>query len=942
MSGLVYTGDPVKAFGKFMPSLVIEKVYIYDSSLKVRTAIYLPSSTDEAPSDEYLNALESSLNFYGVMVFDASNVNAIINGSTTILSSIVNNAELITDDATFPVHSNFEQIIPNLTNIEPEIVYDNSENMLFKYSFETDIYPLYTAETFNSRLRSMSQNTLLKYGTLCCFATTYDLSETTTWIESFNNLVSTTNDPLVGHPIYLPDAPTALIKRNIGDVTYENVFINGALNEDSLVAYTTPTGEFYTGPVLKSLDGTDYEAGNIKPSDIQASMRGLLDQYSPTDVETEVELAGVANSVSYIAQTGANNSLVVSELNKVRKSFPKRGGATKTGRFYNDLSTTLSSINTKIQSNAKLKKVLYKNAKLVDARAFGTLNVGWVAPETNAELQEEVIYSNALISTEIYNINQDDPLTLPSDALNWGYFFFDMEKVLHRDTYLATLLDISKIDKLFGTALMNTVVKINNLDLQRIDYLNLTNTGVTATWAGFNNKYENAGTVIVDDKGWPKPKPIEYTEEPGEASAILGSTPQTSQGFEGAPDTSYVALRAFELAGPNGMYSEQLGHDYRLMCFEFQDYYYTLFDSPASAENAKGAFGDYYAVEIGVTDLSLWALTHLKNKLQDVVNIFQDYRDIAADYCNYNDQGGYFNSFFHESMNSTYGGNMNNAPWILSPMTYTMYRDLLDHTASKPMEQLIEDASLISEKTSPALGSLEEVDLFLVKLIALNDEFQNLEIDLPNEQDRAMAYAWGRPLSYTQELSLENTSIYVNADFPTISVDPQTNDIYEWVEIGNGPVQLEFHRTMNNSEKLHLENLLVFNEWVSGAANESRGYGDLRSQREDWADANAGGTLEGTALTEFAEEVGEWAQDKATDNSSTYDDNRYSATFYRGEGLRGSGTQMTSEMAGYQKIECDLYEHPRQVYTPFPEWAGTDWNYRAYVSCRCFRYEKVN
>jgi hypothetical protein len=153
MSGLVYTGDAVKAFGKFMPSLVIEKVYIYDSSLKVRTAIYLPSSTDEAPSDEYLNALESSLNFYGVVVFDASNVNAIINGSTTILSSIVNNAELITDDATFPVHSNFEQIIPNLTNTEPEIVYDNSENMLFKYSFETDIYPLHTAETFICLMR---------------------------------------------------------------------------------------------------------------------------------------------------------------------------------------------------------------------------------------------------------------------------------------------------------------------------------------------------------------------------------------------------------------------------------------------------------------------------------------------------------------------------------------------------------------------------------------------------------------------------------------------------------------------------------------------------------------------------------------------------------------------------------------------------------------------
>ena len=941
MSGLVYTGDAVKAFGKFMPSLVIEKVYIYDRTLKVRTAIYLPSSTDEAPSDEYLNALESSLNFYGVMVFDASNVNAIINGSTTILSSIVNNTYVRYDKTLVATqHSNFQQMTPNLVGLEPEVVYDKSENMLFKYSFETDISPMEGASPFVDHLSKISDNIILQQGTLCCFATTYDLSETTTWIESFNNLVSRTNDPLVGHPIYLPDAPTALIKRNIGDVTYENVFINGALNEDSLVAYTTPTGEFYTGPVLKSLDGTDYEAGNIKPSDIQASMRGLLDQYSPTDVETEVELAGVANSVSYIAQTGANNSLVVSELNKVRKSFPKRGGATKTGRFYNDLSTTLSSINTKIQSNAKLKKVLYKNAKLVDARAFPTPNVGWLAPKTNAELREEVIYSNALVSTEIYNINQDDPLTLPSDALNWGYFFFDMERVLHRDTYLATLLDISKIDKLFGTALMNTVVKINNLDLQRIDYLNLTNTGVTATWAGFNNKYENAGSVIVNDKGWPKPKPIEYTEEPGEASAILGSTPQTSQGFDVAPDTSYVALRAFELADPNGMYSEQLGHDYRLMCFEFQDYYYTLFNSPASAENAKGAFGDYYAVEIRVTDLSLWALTHLKNKLQDVVNILQDYRDIAADYCNYNDQGGYFNSFFEESMNSTYDGNINNAPWILPPMTYTMYRDLLDHTASKPMEQLIEDASLISEKTSPALGSLEEIDLFLVKLIALNDEFQNLEIDIATNSTltRDDLYAWGRTLSYTQELSLENTSIYVNADFPAIIVDPQTGDEYGWVQVGKNPIQLEFHRTMNDSEKSDLQSRLVMKasdisskDWASSA--NQRGYGGYRNYVDDFSGDSGTGTNEGMGFDAYFDSIANWAQDKATDNSSEYDDNRYSKTFWRGSG---------PSQPGYWKIECDLYEHPRQAYTPLPEWAGTDWNYRAYVSCRCYRFEKVN
>jgi len=905
MSGLVYTGDAVKAFGKFMPSLVIEKVYIYDSSLKVRTAIYLPSSTDEAPSDEYLNALESSLNFYGVMVFDASNVNAIINGSTTILSSIVNNAELITDDATFPVHSNFEQIIPNLTNTEPEIVYDNSENMLFKYSFETDIYPLHTAETFNSRLRSMSQNTLLKYGTLCCFATTYDLSETTKWIESFNNLVSTTNDPLVGHPIYLPDAPTALIKRNIGDVTYENVFINGALNEDSLVAYTTPTGEFYTGPVLKSLDGTDYEAGNIKPSDIQASMRGLLDQYSPTDVETEVELAGVANSVSYIAQTGANNSLVVSELNKVRKSFPKRGGATKTGRFYNDLSTTLSSINTKIQSNAKLKKVLYKNAKLVDARTFGTLNVGWVAPETNAELQEEVIYSDLFITREIYKIPEQWD-TENADALNWGYFFFDMEKVLHRDTYIAEFLDVAKVDKLFGTGLINSSVKLSALKLEKKDETQIEEAsgfielGNLMTFVKFNIDYAADTVSTVEDNHWPKVADATYASDPGQGTSGIAydSYGEVSQGYGGGTDYSYVALRAIQLTQEQGLYSQELGHDYRLMGFEFQDYYETMFLN-GDPDELVGTAGREYEVEIKVWDYSAQTLYELNQNIQDLLPIFQDYRDVAADYCNYNDEGGYFNSFFEDSMASTYGGNLSQAPWILVPMTFAMYVDLLDNTASKPIEQLIEDASLISEKISPSLGSLEEIERFQTQLQAVATELDAIVRDA--QMGGQQEFTYGVTLTYNQTLDISQIPIYISA-LPPLPVDPNTG------------AQLE----QNLYDTLNFEFGVNFTFGESGALN-----GDIRHiiyyPRQD---SIANNDFSATAADSYADMICDFVEE----NDRGIGHGAVSQYFWR----HPSRNSMDAVQKGDEMAWVTVYENPLGKSGPFDG--------KAYVTIKFYEF----
>ena len=621
-----------------------------------------------------------------------------------------------------------------------------------------------------------------------------------------------------GHSSYLPDAPLPLIERNIGDITYESIFVDGQVDTEPKLAYIDEEGVYFDEVPLVALNAEYYKPESITHAEIIDKFNTILLSFDP-DPETEIELSGVVDSISYALSVYGEDADILQQLGRVAQAFPERGGATRTGRLFDQFSSAIAGTNRQIKSNDILHKVLYRSPKVIDDRVGPAVNISTETSPTVPDgdgYDSEVIYQNALISREVYYIPTAAGTSMDSDgeystwattsddpakALNWGYFFCDFEKVLHRDTDLAQLLDIKKVDKLFGHQLMNSAVKLT-CEPGRLARMHTMFGG--GTWVGFSFSYfasgRNGEGPDYWDITWPDPNGIqEWTPTYPEAtnvSALAMSIP----GIDIVPGHSYIALRAVDLASSQGLYSDALGHDYRLMCFEFQDYYTAeiRISDAAGTYAVTAPMGTSYEADITFQDRSLQILNELKEKLQIAVTNFANYEGLASEHCNYNDMGSYFNSFFVNAMNAEYGDNPEESPWVVLTSLYYLYSDLLDSTSDKSLEEI---GALVAQqvtKISPNSGTLEGITNFKTTVDALYTQLEGINYDGYDADSDAAKEARlldGRALKYTQSFDLSDVPLYigdevegevaVHADVTITLRDPSLPaPEAEWVRVG--------------------------------------------------------------------------------------------------------------------------------------------------------------
>ena len=770
MSGLVYQGDAVKGLGQFIPSLIIEKVYILDDKLSVRAAVYLPvidSPTNPTPALAEI----STLNFYGALVIDEKNIEAVINREANILSQILDKVSVIYEDSKRGHRSgnmgvtNFSAVTPNfsVSTANPELVYDLNENPIYKYFVEFDIAlniatqtTAYTDVTWDEYFADkIGANTNIS---LFCFATPYELSNRTSWKSDYTTFTKTSDytpanstTPEPGHQSYLPRAPLALIERNIGDITYESIFVNGRADVTPKIAYVDEEGVYYDETPLMALNAKYYKPIFITHEEIVDKFNDILSEFQP-DRETEIELAGVVDSISYALSVYGEKADILQQLNTIRKAFPKRGGATRTGRLYDKYAVAISAVNDKIKQGAVLTKTFYRNSKIIDSRGTPTISYTQSAPTIT---DSEVLYEDALISRAVYKAELGDGSN-PAQALNWGYFFCDFEKVLHKDSQLAQLLETKKVDKLFGHQLLNTACKIKDIELVKRERA-LQARGTPGRQVKMTIDYDSE--LPFDERTWPgESAQLEYYAYQNTAAyQQLVATP----GIDGGTDYSSCNLRAFTPASTTGLYSSELGHDYRIMCFEFQDYYEVLF-AGGDESQMSGPIGGYYEVEAQFTDRTLQILQYLKEHLQTVIDEFTAYEQAASDYCNYNNIDGYFNQFFIDYAKGIYTTS-GEEPWVVASAAYYIYLDLLDETSNRTVQELADLAANLATKLSPTSGTLEEIVQMSTNLASLQTQLAQIDFAGadPTSHTYDMIYAIGKTLTYTAHIDLETVPVAI-------------------------------------------------------------------------------------------------------------------------------------------------------------------------------------
>ena len=759
MSRLVFRGDIIKNFGKFLPTPIIEKIGIYDNYLKVKVSIFLqdqdftPDTNDNLNRAVTFNNILNDLHFYLAYVIDKDQINQFINKEENIFKAINGDDKLwinyIThtgaDTAYYMYYENAIKLGTSGADwTQEDTIYDESYNIVYKYTQEVDLYYGRQTGSAETHLATLGDPNHVGYRdlTLFCFSSLVN-------IASFAGLTSTTISlPIKNsaglqetsryYTAHMPETPLVFVDKETSDITYESVIKDGRVDLTPRAIYLDSAGAQYSDIPIQSLGGTFYKADTVTHEQVTNTFGELISEYDGVTV-TE-EMANIMDQVVYILSTYSKSPKLLKELQTLFEVWPTRVAATAAGKLFVKYSTSLAAFDKALQNSDSLKIELTTNYKLIDYRTpFGgeydpstfsgnTLEYN-PASEPFWAGDSSYIYPNFYMSRETYYLsavyNPAGVLYSGKEyCINRGYFFFDFEKALRADTELSRIIDISKLEFWFGRELSNYGLKVSELSLQRFGAPNelaalvrkadllAQMVGTFDTEAAYPRITEetltSGGDGLETDFKWGNTE--EFMYDPDQAAGVIIEDGETSSGV----DFSYVIPRSFDVA------STADAQDYRLMCFYFQDY----FDGDQAYKG--GDLGvtlprpfEWYQATVSLKDQTIKTVDALGTALQSVWSNLRAYKAEAADACSYNEEAGYFNTFFADAMAERYKDNPNEAPWIRAASAYYIYLDLLEDHFGGDRTAISEATAHKSEQIGPEVGTLEQLEAFLHKVESL-------------------------------------------------------------------------------------------------------------------------------------------------------------------------------------------------------------------------------
>ena len=711
-----------------LPTVFIKKIYILDDSLQVNVSIYLRSINGSEPT-EVIDYVSSFLKFYYVHLFNVDDTNAIIDGSSPIYEFCNSyfRVEAPVDDGEEigAVETIYESSGHNYSTFEfdfsapTDSFYNQNDELVFEYSTLFNVYPTDLVPTISW---------------VDAFDALRELFEDRDGVESYLDFTLFTFASALGVrgdgvlSLEEDDYEEAFIikkilkNQNLGRITYEKVFLDGKINEDLITTYVYPgTDMVYNGEPIRSLGGTLYDDASIDYESIIAQITVLIgDSQLSSDDKSSIEMVLVTSSPATL----------LLNLNRLRQAWSSKSTATAAGQFYERFSTLLYSLNRSVKTSGRVIQRLFTNPKLIEKRY---VELDSYDPESLISAQysyddSEILYDEYLMDRSYFTDSDSRGYVLDN-----GYFFLDYEKIMQTQTNLSQIYNVDIVEKIFGTDFTNGMLKLDYTNLYRYiavsslidpwtieyneedyEYRSL----IQTTYAAAD---ESSGEIDTAYPGWPKPyMAMGWELDVGDLYM------QQSIGYPatGSGDYSFCNLRSINIAKDQGLYTSYFDHDYRLMGFNFGDYY-----SWIRAAEYNGVDADEISTDVGVYKVQ----AHLEDKTLECIyaltssymasstGSFYSYVDVAGDFCNYNNLNGYFNDFFVEKATEMFAGSL---PWEEAPLIYNIHLDMLLNTYNGSVEAIVEASRQTSVNISPANGTLEQLQDFAEKYEALyNDHY---------------------------------------------------------------------------------------------------------------------------------------------------------------------------------------------------------------------------
>jgi hypothetical protein len=670
MSRLIFKGDTIKNFGEFFPAIFVEQVTVEDNSLLVQLALHVVINEDREVVD-VLTEL-GDLSFYLMAVTDEDKISNIISRETNVFE-VLFDLDLYDMDA-----DTYSTLEATLTSPQVEEIKANlgEHEQLIIGEFEIAADDLYD-DNGNKILRLTTE---VAFTQMAEFGWDFFENISLFAFSSIINFSDSTSTEIDDKLEILP-----LLDNNISDIVYENVFKDGEIAGIQEVKWMDSSDAIFDAVPLQTIDAKYRKINQITHKDITDSFEQLLEN-SEQLAETNPTIKNAANSISNILTVYGSAADLIPRLNELRKAFPSKSSVTPLGRMYSQFKNKLMAANKSAMQGDTLNKRVVSNPVVVDNRQ--ALSLEWSASDIDEVLLgSDYLYNKWYVDSQSIVKSGD---TYAGYVSTGGFYFFDLEKYIHNASNLATIFNISKLEKLFGSGFVNSGFRISESYIERYSITD----GSVAT---------SPSVKITSTIGRnPVTTYIEISKTEGEAYAKIETEDDTEH--------SYLYIRNFGLANDET-------DTYRLAMFEFQDLYpesiVDTFEEPPSSY--------MYAGNVTISDVSENIAIAVTGSYYKYLAQVEKYKDIASEHCSYNNIDNHFNDFFVDNMVAAYSDDMENAPWIRGPIVYNIHRDLLFDEFGGDIDEILEASKKISDRIGPQAGTLERIEAFFNRYEALYD-----------------------------------------------------------------------------------------------------------------------------------------------------------------------------------------------------------------------------
>ncbi len=756
---IILRGDVVDNIGREMPSPYIRRISVTDNGIDVHLSIFLIENN--ADMDSIIKALSENINLYLYLTVQKTRFNDVVSGKSDFieyiqnqelqtqyresmvdtgdcyitLDNIFSSTDSTTDGTsyTYLVDKDVQtesgiklwefRITKSITTNDNEDL-ESKQTLAglwrnYSYKLKNDYYLLSSEQ--QDEVATEGSFTEWPNGTesapdyyqwknwdggiyVAAFSSTMDLQDDDKIDSLIKNkaLLSLTTSP-ASYEIVAED-----IEYSSSD--WETSVANMSLPSRKQVEYMTSDNAIYNRTPIKSLNSQYYSDDQMSREQIIATFSSLIRPESGN-----YSLDNMTRQIAYVLEQYAGSTELIIQLNLLKDLFPSKSTTTKIGKLYVEFKRMLYAINSTIKQSPILSKKVIRNLKIIDERSTDIETYSVPTSSVNyADL--ESLGSSYIYPTWYQAIEYD---TNSEIYTSYGFYFFDYQKALYTTSAIAQVYDMEKLTTLFGIDFPYSYFHLTESTIFRCEDIpcESISDGIIKIIATMNSSSPSYPLVEQNTA-------LNYTSNTNNllfpySTDIYGPSSESSK--YGFSVTSQVPMLVNRPWSRNPSIQEESGYnylpsDYRLMLFEYQDYFADL-----PSEEAR-----YYGANILITDTTKKIANQIDKTLRDSLSSLSDYLAAADSICSFNNITEQFNSFFVSGIEGIYSGTPETAPWNTAPLIYVMYKDLLYNSYNGDKDLIVDEAAIIIEQISPQTGTITALQSFYDKMDSLYDTMSEL------------------------------------------------------------------------------------------------------------------------------------------------------------------------------------------------------------------------